>query len=78
MTTVAVIDSKQAFPFGVVQDGVVGVLEIEIATITSIVSIVFLPRPTHLLADPPALHAAGAVAEVETLLVSGMFLQHRL
>ena len=41
MTTVAVIDSKQAFPFGVVQDGVVGVLEIEIATITSIVSIVF-------------------------------------
>ena len=41
MTTVAVIDSKQAFPFGVVQDGVVGVLEIEIATITSFVSIVF-------------------------------------
>ena len=37
MTAVAVIDSKQAFPFGVVQDGVVGVLQIEIATITSIV-----------------------------------------
>ena len=75
MTAVAVVDSKQAFPFGVVQDGVVGVLAIEIATLHPLY---ISPRPTHLLTDPPALHAAGAVAEVETLLVSGMFLQHRL
>jgi hypothetical protein len=73
MAPVTIVHSEKALSIGILDDRVVSVLK----SWWSVIRLVKI-RPTHLLADPPPLHGAAAVAEKLAVFITGVFVQNGL